>query len=159
MAFYQNFSTDGGASWIGWNRIPANATSGPSVVSRGTGRLDLVARGTDDAIYLNQSFDAGGTWGGWTRIPAMAASGPGISSFSSGELDLWAMGQDSVLYGNESLNGGTSWSGWTRFAGMTMSSAPSGAVSLASGGTTDILVRGTDLNLYHQTISCTALGC
>jgi hypothetical protein len=89
----------------------------------------------------------------------MAGSGAGISSFSSGELDLWALGRDSQLYGKESLNGGVTWSDWIRFGGVTMSSTPSGAVSLASGGTTDVVVRGADLKLYHQTISCASLGC
>jgi BNR repeat-like domain len=151
-AFYQASSSNGGATWTAWTRIPSNATSDPAAVSRGAGMIDLVGRGTDNAIYLNQSTNSGATWSGWSRLPALAATGPAISSTGAAELDVWAVGQDSLVYQNKSTNGGTTWSGWTAHGGQTMSSKPGAINAFPGGTTTEVLDRGVDLKLYHQSI-------
>ena len=63
-------------SWVpgsGWTDVnatqldPGLTISAPAAVSRNSGMVDVIVRGTDDHLYLN-AFTASG-WSGWAAIP------------------------------------------------------------------------------------------
>ena len=51
-ALYHTYSTDGGATWIYWERFGGSWTSAPAVVAPPTTHsLEIFERGTDNALY------------------------------------------------------------------------------------------------------------
>lgn len=132
-----------GAAWGDWSRIAASMSSAPAAASSASGRLDLVARGQDNALYYTY-FD--GSWHYWTRIAAQLSSAPTIASPSSGRLDVFARGVDMALYHTWTSDGGASWAYWQRIGG-NMTSAPS--VASWGSGRLDVFARGLDNALYH----------
>ena len=70
--------------WIntgsGWGRpenIGGRTTSAPAAVTLGGGTVDVIARGTDDALWRKRFA---GTWSAWTRIGGRVTSAPGASA-------------------------------------------------------------------------------
>lgn len=59
---------------VSWQAMPGVVRGAPAAASQGDGHLDLVARGTDDAIWTN-SFD-GTRWSGWTTLGGRVTSDP-----------------------------------------------------------------------------------
>jgi hypothetical protein len=62
-------------------------SSDPAAVSWGPNRIDVFARGTDNAlkhIYYN------GSWRSWESLGGTLASGPDVSSWGNRRLDIFA---------------------------------------------------------------------
>src|SRR5439155_735953 len=94
-----------------WSRIGANMSSDPAAVSSAAGRLDVFARGQDNALYLISSTDSGASWQPWQRLGGNLASAPAASSWGQGRLDVFALGRDLNVYHLYS-SGGTGWQYW-----------------------------------------------
>jgi hypothetical protein len=138
--------TGTGIALSSWSRIAANMTSAPAVASWGPGRLDVFARGLDNALYYTYSADGGNSWVYWQRIPANMSSAPTAVSWGTNRIDVFARGADNALYHTYTIDGGVTWVYWTRIA-ANMSSAP--AVSSWGPNRLDVFARGQDLALYH----------
>jgi repeat uncharacterized protein DUF346 len=115
-------------------------TSDPTAVSWGSGRIDVFARGPDNALW-HKWFD--GNWSAWESLGGSLASGPDVASWGSGRLDVFARGMDNSLQ-HKSYAG--QWSGWESLGGG-LTSDPS-AVSWGSGRL-DVFARGGDMALWH----------
>ena len=115
-------------------------TSDPSAVSWGSGRIDVFARGADNALWHRWYA---GSWSAWESLGGALSSGPDASSWGSGRLDVFARAKDNSLQ-HMSYEG--KWSGWESLGGG-LTSDPS-AVSWASGRI-DVFVRGGDNALWH----------
>lgn len=115
-------------------------TSDPTAVSWGSGRIDVFARGPDNALWHRWYS---GSWSGWESLGGSLAGGPDVASWGSGRLDVFARGTDNTLqhkwYGGQ-------WSGWESLGGG-LTSDPS-AVSWGPGRL-DVFARGTDNGLWH----------
>jgi hypothetical protein len=71
-------------------------TSGPSVCSWGSDRLDVFARGTDNALW-HLTYDGG--WGTWEQLGAnQISSDPAAISWGSNRIDVFVRGTDNALY-------------------------------------------------------------
>jgi len=136
--------TGQGSFWSGFSRLGGSLTSAPAVASWGVNRLDLFARGQDNALY-HMWYD--GAWHAWTRIGGSLTSAPAVASWGTNELDVFARGQDNAYYQDTSTDGGTNWSGWKRIA-ASAASAPS--VSTWGTNRLDLFGRGQDNALYHN---------
>src|SRR5207245_478165 len=79
------------------------ATSGPAVTSWGANRLDVFARGWDNALY--HKWWNGSAWSGWESLGGALASAPAAVSWGSDRLDVFALGADNALY-RRSFTGG-----------------------------------------------------
>ena len=64
-------------SWVpgsGWTAVnntqldPGLTASAPAAISRNSGQVDVIVRGTNDRVYLNAYNGSG--WSGWAEIPA-----------------------------------------------------------------------------------------
>jgi uncharacterized protein YkwD len=117
-------------------------TSDPTAVSWGSSRIDVFARGTDNALW-HTWFD--GAWRGWESLGGALTSGPDVASWGQGRLDVFVRGLDNNLWHRSYDNG--SWQLWEPLVKGQLTSDPS-AVSWAPGRI-DVFGRGTDNALWH----------
>lgn len=83
--------------WGDWALIDpgfVNVTSGPAVVSRGTGLLDVFARGTDYGLY--HIAYANGAWSSSERLGGLLTSTPSAILYR-GHIHVFARGADNSL--------------------------------------------------------------
>lgn len=83
--------------WGEWSIIDpqcVNVTSGPTVVSRGAGLLDVFARGTDYGLY--HIAYANGAWGSSERLGGQLTSTPSAVIYK-GNIHVFARGADNGL--------------------------------------------------------------
>jgi hypothetical protein len=123
-------------------------SSGPAVSSWAPGRLDLFARGADNAIW--QDFSGAGRWSGWISQGKTIVSSPAAVSWGPNRIDLFGVGSDGRLY--HKYWTGQAWSGWiSPFGapppGIAAGSGP--AVSSWAAGRLDVFVRGADNAIWQ----------
>ncbi len=106
-----------GSSWSGWQNLGGALTSDPAAVSWQSGRFDVFARGTDNAMY-HTWYD--GSWHGWDGLGGTFTSSPGVSSFGPNRLDVFGRGTDNTMFHNY-FDG--SWHSWESLGGG-LTSAP-----------------------------------
>jgi hypothetical protein len=134
-----------------WEPLQGPITSAPDAAAQGGGRLDVFARGSDNALW--QRTSNGGQWGGWQSLGGVLTAAPGVVAWSPGRLDVFVRGSDNALWHRWWTTAG--WSGWESLGGV-LSSGP--AVASWSSGRLDIFVRGSDQALWHKWWGGTAWG-
>jgi hypothetical protein len=90
-----------GSDWTDWNDLGCCLISSPAATSWGPGRIDLVARGTDNQIYHrwcgNGVCVSSAEFGGWEPLGLSATGAPTMVSLHSGRLDIFARGTNNIL--------------------------------------------------------------
>lgn len=133
--------------WSGYSVVGSGVSSKPSAVSWGNGRVDLVARGSDNTVW--HWWGDGDTMYGPESLGGVILYAPAISSRGVDQLQIFAVGTDHQLW-ERGWNGaaGTGWEpGWTPLGGWI--NASPGAVSMGPTET-DVFVRGGDNALWHR---------
>ncbi len=125
----------------GWESLGGIITSGPDACSWEDGRLDVFARGTDNALW-HKWYD--GKWNNWESLGGIITSDPSAACWGVGRIDVFARGTDNALW-HKWFTGG--WSGWESLGG-TLVGGPD--VCSWGAGRLDIFVRGTDNALWHK---------
>ncbi|MEY2421117.1 MAG: hypothetical protein QOI95_1184 [Acidimicrobiaceae bacterium] len=115
----------------------------PDAATWGSGRIDVVARGTDNHVWT-RSFD-GSNWGGWADLGGQIIDAPTIVSWGPGRLDAFATGLDHKLWHRWS-NDGFTWGGWEPLGGY-LTAGPD--ASSWGSGRLDIVGRGSDGQTWH----------
>jgi hypothetical protein len=145
------------AVWSGWTS-PTKDTfnSDPAAVSWGSGRIDLVARKSDNNLYLWTYSN--GSWSSAASIgapSAKAASSPAITSWGPGRLDVFVRGADNKLYTRTCSTTGTNcspssghWNAWTQVSSSATFRGKPAAIAGRSAGIIDVFVHGTDDHLW-----------
>lgn len=134
-----NGATSDGKSWGPWERVGTwQMASDPSVVSWGPGRIDVFARGLDDAL-IHTSHENG--WQGWEHLGGIIDGRPSAISAAPGHLDIYVRGR-----GNDRLFHkwftGSSWIGFEVIGEWQIDSSP---VALTRGpGDVNVYARGKD---------------
>jgi spore germination protein YaaH len=125
-----------------WESLGGGLSSAPDVASWGSNRLDVFARGTDNALY-HRWWD-GKAWRGWESLGGVITSDPSAVSWGNGRIDVFARGTDNALY--HRFFSGT-WSAWESLGGA-LTSGP----DVASWGLNrlDVFARGTNNVLFHK---------
>ena len=130
----------GGESWSAWDFLGgAPIYSSPSVVSRGAGMLDVVARGESGQVLWRNAL------GDWTAFDGTIQDAPALISWGPDRMDLFVRGTDNSLL-HSTWNPATSWSDWENLGGPIYSSPA--AVSWGPGRI-DVFARGEAGNLIH----------
>ena len=81
---------------VSWEPLGGVLTSGPAVCSWAAGRLDIFARGTDNALW-HLWYDGG--WGTWEQLGANPiASDPAAVAWGPNRIDVFVRGTDNALY-------------------------------------------------------------
>jgi hypothetical protein len=99
--------TQGG--WSPWSSLGGSFTSGPAVTTWGPGRLDVFARGTDNALW---HIYFAGMWSAWSSLGSQLASDPGAVSWGPGRIDVFAGASGNTLLHRYYDLSGSGWSGW-----------------------------------------------
>jgi hypothetical protein len=126
-----------------WNRLGGILTSDPTLSAMPSGRVDLFARGGDNALWHMQSNDAGVTWGPWGTLGGILSSGPTSVSWGENRIDVFVRGVDGALWHLPFAGGYLGW----RTLGGGLTSDPE--VSSWSANRLDVFVRGLDGALWH----------
>jgi hypothetical protein len=124
-----------------WESLGGGLSSGPDVCSWAQGRLDVFARGADNALW-HKWFDGG--WSDWESLGGFLTSDPTAVSWSNGRIDVFARGGDNALW-HKWFDGG--WSDWESLGGG-LSSGPD--VCSWAQGRLDVFARGADNALWHK---------
>ena len=144
------FRGQDGALW--YRQVTINAPAGylggymldePDVSTWGGGRLDIVARGGDNAVW--HRWYSGGQWGPWERLGGTTFYAPTIVSTGVGQVDVFATGSDGQLWQDHWT--GSGWTGWYPLGGG-LTAAPDAAS--AAPGRLDIVARGGDGAVWHR---------
>jgi hypothetical protein len=83
----------GGSDWTDWTDLGCCVSSTPAAASWSSGRLDVVARGTDSAIWhrwcTNGVCATAADFAGWESLGGVATSAPTMVSRRAGQLDIF----------------------------------------------------------------------
>lgn len=143
-----------GASQDLWNELQVKfflaLSSGADVSSWGPGRLDVFAKGPDNALW--HKYYAGG-WSIWTSLGGQITSEPAAVSWSSGRIDVFARGANNDLQHIFYDASGGGWSSWYSHGG-NLASGPD--VASWGAGRLDVFARGTNNDLQHIFYSANA---
>lgn len=129
--------------WRTWQSLGGQLTSGPDAASWASGRLDVFARGTDNALW-HKWWD-GTSWSAWERQGGQLSADPGAVSWGPNRIDVFVRGTDDQLW--HKWWDGRAWSGWEPLGGV-LKSGPD--VASWGNGRLDVFVRGTDDMLWHK---------
>jgi hypothetical protein len=124
-------------SWSGWEKLGGVLNSDPAAVSWGSDRIDVFARGTDNALI--HIWWNGATWSEWENLGGTLTTGPGVASVGNGRLDVFAGGPGGALWHKKCSNG--TWSAWENLGGV-ITSDPDAVGTL--GSRIDVFARGAD---------------
>lgn len=133
-------------AWSNWLFLNGNTLSSPALCSSGPGSVEVVVRGSDNAIY-HKSF-SNGVWASSWDGPGGGTSDQPACAVLNGVLYVVVRGNDDSLYVSSRTVPSGSWSPWVGLAGWT-GSAPT-LVASADAARLDLVVRGADQQIYHK---------
>jgi C1A family cysteine protease len=131
----------------GWASLGGQITTDPAVAQNHDGRLEVFARGTDNALWHNWQTSAGGGWSGWASLGGQITTNPAGSRNADGRLEVFARGTDNALWHNWQTSAGGGWSGWASLGGQITTNP---AVAQNRDGRLEAFARGTDNALWHR---------
>ena len=82
--------------WSRWENLGGNLTSAPSVSSWAPNRLDVFARGTDNALW--HIWWNGTRWSSWESLGGTITSAPAAVSWGPNRTDVFARGSGNSLW-------------------------------------------------------------
>ena len=117
------------------------AKSRPSMISLGSGLLDLFVRDTANALW-RRHYD--GTWHAWESLGGSILAGPAATSWGPNRLDVFVRGADSALWhiGWDVLL----WGGWESLGGSCLADP---AATSWGPNRLDVFTLGSDATLQH----------
>jgi len=132
-----------GADAALWYRVGTSTVSlggyivgSPDAATLGSGRLAVVARGTDDQVW-GRIYSAG-KWGNWFPLGGKTIDSPSIVGSAGGRIDVFMTGQTHTLWHRSSADGVT-WTSWESLGGYLTS----GPDATSWGGShLDVVGRG-----------------
>lgn len=133
----------GSASGIWQFRDGGILSAPPEATSSATGRVELFARGLDNALWLDVL--SAGEWSGWSSLGGSLTSSPRAVSHTTDALHVFARGLDLGLW-YRARTGGV-WSSWLSLGGILTSEIE--AVSWGANRI-DAFVRGVDRALWRR---------
>jgi acylphosphatase len=142
-----------------WTHLaPGSAiTGGPVVGVNADGRLEVFARGTDNALWHIWQTAPDGGWSGWASLggslindPAAVRHAAAVARNADGRLEVFTRGTDNALWHRWQTTRGGSWSGWARLAaGVLFEGEP--VAGRNADGRLQVFVQRTDFTLWTMT--------
>jgi hypothetical protein len=135
-AWHGSFANEGG-------KIPQGAEV--AVISTGNNKIDLFARGMDNALW-HRKWNNG--WSNWESLGGQITNDPQVVSWGKDRMDIFARGTDGSLihywYGDDGRYGGKESLGGVMPASSGVSAVSWGERRL------DVFVRGMDNQLWRK---------
>ncbi len=125
-----------------WQSLGGVLTSAPAATAlRGTNRLFVFARGTDNTV-ASRSYTPEGGWAPWQSLGGAVSSAPTAISRANGIIDVFARGAAGDVVENSFVDG--KWLGWVSLGG-TVTAAP--GASTWGPSNVNVFVRGVNSGL------------
>jgi peptidoglycan hydrolase-like protein with peptidoglycan-binding domain len=131
----------------GWASMGGVITSNIGLGQNADGRLELFARGTDNAVWHQWQTAPNNGWSGWASMGGVITSDPIAARNADGRLELFARGTDNAVWHQWQTAPNNGWSGWASLGGVITSNI---AVDRNADGRLELFVRGTDNAVWHQ---------
>jgi hypothetical protein len=144
---YHDASTGRGA-WRGFESLGGNLAPGERVaVGRNAdGRLDVFARGSDNALWHIAETSPGGSWSAWTSLGGQLTGAPDVAINKNLTLEVFARGPGNALWHTWQNAPGGTWTPWASLGGVITADP---AVIPYSTGALVVWARGSDNAAYH----------
>jgi hypothetical protein len=127
-------------------KLGGQLTNDPAVAANADGRLEIFARGTDNALWHIWDSDLG--WSRWESLGGFLAGNVAVGRNADGRLEVFALSDlDNSLWHNWQTSAGGDWSGWKSLGGVLVGKF---AVGTNADGRLEVFVRGTDNALWHN---------
>ncbi|MEJ8848656.1 C1 family peptidase [Variovorax rhizosphaerae] len=130
----------------GWQPLGGKITTKPVTGVNKDGRIEVFARGTDNALYHMWQTSPGGPFSGWASLGGILTSAPAVVSNADGRLEVFVRGTDGGLHHIWQVAPNSGWSGWAPLGGV-ITSDPT-AVRNADGRVA-VFARGSDGALWQ----------
>ena len=132
----------------GWASLGGVITSRISVARNSDGRLEIFARGTDNALWHQWQTAPNNGWSGWSSLGGFITSDPVVINNADGRLEVFARGSDNAVWHRWQTAPSNGWSaGWSSLGGIITSQI---AVVRNADGRIEIFARGTDKAVWHR---------
>jgi hypothetical protein len=144
---YHDASTGRGA-WRGFESLGGNlAPSERVAVGRNAdGRLDVFARGSDNALWHISESSPGGGWSAWTSLGGQLTGAPDVAINTNGTLEVFVRGPGNALWHTWQYAAGGTWAPWTSRGGVITTNP---AVIPYSTGALVVWALGSNNGAYH----------
>jgi acylphosphatase/peptidoglycan hydrolase-like protein with peptidoglycan-binding domain len=136
-----------GAPGVHWQSLGGVITSNIAVARNADGRLEIFARGTDNALWHKWQTAPNGGWSGWASLGGVITSDPVLGMNADGRLEVFARGTDQAVWHMWQTAPNSAFSGWSSLGGVITSNI---AVARNLDGRMEIFARGTDNALWHR---------
>ena len=150
-------------TWSDWQPLGGATLKGPTIASRGVGRLDAFVLGLDNNVYIKNY--ANGAWSPWQSLGAPAGvtlvSSPDAVSSDASSVSVVARANDSKFY-LRTWTATSGWSGWNSLPGEFSNQGP--GISSRGPGSLDVFGSGLDNQTWQTFLGggswncCGALG-
>ena len=131
----------------GWASMGGVITSNIAAIRNADGRLEIFARGTDNALWHQWQTAPNNGWSGWASLGGVITTEPVVAQNLDGRLEVFARGTDNAVWHQWQTAPNNGWSGWASMGGIITSNI---AVGRNADGRLEIFARGTDNALWHQ---------
>ncbi|MGO8670747.1 MAG: hypothetical protein ACLQVD_05205 [Capsulimonadaceae bacterium] len=147
--------------WSPWaslgSPLDRGITSDPAVFTNSDGRLEVFARGADNALWHNWQAPASSpTWSGWVSLGSPLNDGitsdPAVALNTNGHLEVFVRGADKALWHVWQTNPHAGpWSAWASLDSPLNGGITSDPVAIAnSDGHLEVFARGENNALWHN---------
>ena len=140
-----------GSSWSSPFGLGGGTSSSPAAVAPAPGRLDLFARGADNAVWLRR-YD-GAFWSSWTSLGTTTYASPAASlRQGTSTVDVFVRSTTNQVL-QRSRNGSTWSAAWVSI-GAPPGGATSAPASVSNGpGRIEVFVRGGDGAIWRRSFT------
>lgn len=131
-----------------WNSLGGVLVGPPAAARNADGRLEIFARGTDNAIWHKWQLSPGGGWSGWASLGGVLTSDPVVGTNSDGRIEVFALGTDNAVWHIWQTAPNNGWSSWASLGGRFPAGSMS-SVTRNGSGRLEVFHRGLDGAVYH----------
>jgi hypothetical protein len=133
------------SNWSNWEDLGGILTSAPAVSSWQVNRLDVFARGQNQALW--HIYWDGSRWSNWEDLGGVLTSAPAAVSWGPNRIDVFGVGQNQALW--HKYWDGSRWSDWEDLGGGPITSGPAAASTGANR--LELFARGQQNQLLFRT--------
>lgn len=130
----------------GWQSLGGLLTTPPAAANNLDGRIEIFARGTDNALWHIWQTAPNNGWSGWGSMGGIITSKPAVGRNQDGRLEVFARGNDGALWHIWQTAPNNGWSGWASLGGIITNDP---VVGTNKDGRLEVFARGTDGALWH----------
>ncbi|GGS82925.1 hypothetical protein ACFFV7_45420 [Nonomuraea spiralis] len=117
-----------------------------TVAQNADGRLEVFARGNDDALIHTYQTRPNNDWSFWSSLGGGLAGQPAVARNADGRLEAFSITEDGALWHMWQIAPNSGWSDWQTLGGR-LSSSP--VLAMNPDGRLEVFAVGADGDLVH----------